>query len=1282
MGDVLTYHVDPARTGHKPNFIFSPIGGTWRKYAEIQVGAPVRAAPLFLSQYTFSAGPHAGETHDVVIITAADNRVFAYSENSLLSGAGNSQLWMQQGLGPATPRGGSNPASAPASLGYSNIPAPIGICGTPVIDRANDLIYVMVCNGPAWSETYKICALDLNTGSLVDQAQLSDAGAADRPTFSAPAQDQRGGLNLVNGWIFAVFADFQWGDRGTYYGWIVACSQADLTQQLFLPTTLTNTQGGGAWGPGGAAAAPDNSVYVSTGNGKHPTYGAGKKPQPGDYFEGVVHAQIVAGPALKVVDYYQPTWAKDLNDSDQDFGGSSPIVLPPIGGKTFVITTAKDGNVYLLDKTLPGFGNELWTSRNHGGLFQAESKTAPAYFHDPVGGGDYVYVVGSNSPGLVAFKVDAANNALVKVWDAGMSFSDGPGSPFIISEPTTNRALVWSVDGQTQNDDKINRKAVLRAWDAITGALAFHSDAVQGNGIDVDSPNFAPVTAGGESIFVGTLSSVFCYANVPPTISLIIIQSTFGQNEVELGLPGTSSFTAAGYVQLDGFKPSDIGNLAAPDAQPTFGFTLPLGLPAPVVAGINSMNMTAVFTGPVLPLDASLPDAPQGFLFPFKVTFNSDAGFVAMRAAGLDHTFITLTANLPIKGLGLSASGQVELTTGEDPRFVNVNPQNPTQFPTWLSFDLRFFKVLVPPGKSVTQYGATIATADDAPSFITKALGNFTNGDFNALHQDERSTKIEYLQHDNAGNAAFNFAVARVRLAGKNAGTAKQVRVFFRLFNAQTTASAFNATTYNTYSDGVSYGHKIPLLGIESGEYVTIPCFASQREILKDPTKSMTDQYDPINVRDLATNPGVEIDYFFGCWLDVNQPLQKVLPTSVQAMNPDRGPWTGVPLHSLQDAFLSAPHQCLIAEISFDETPVPPGANTGNSDKLAQRNIAWIDGPNPGIAASRLMPHPIQIRPTDKGAKNPDELMILWGKTPKGSEAQLYLPSLSAAEVVRLANLRYCDHDLRMIDDHTIACATGAATLIPLPEDNALAAGLLTIGLPSTVTKGDAYTVMVRQLTDARGAAPPPPPPPRIQSPASHKIGPKPKTAAHPAPAVAGGALIEWRRARGAFQFNMTISTKEQLLLSEERLLAWLRWMELKMPKTRSWYPVLRRYIDQIAGRVQGFGGDPGKIGPSPTGNVGPKGGPHPGGPGGGGHEARRHFTGKVAMLIFDRFGDFEGFALDTEDGERKFFNRERDFKRLVERGWSERLRITVVTERDRPHEAISIWVHQPPASI
>jgi len=80
--------------------------------------------------------------------------------------------------------------------------------------------------------------------------------------------------------------------------------------------------------------------------------------------------------------------------------------------------------------------------------------------------------------------------------------------------------------------------------------------------------------------------------------------------------------------------------------------------------------------------------------------------------------------------------------------------------------------------------------------------------------------------------------------------------------------------------------------------------------------------------------------------------------------------------------------------------------------------------------------------------------------------------------------------------------------------------------------------------------------------------------------------------------------------------------------------------------------------------------------------EERQAFTGKIAGLIFDRFGDFEGFLLDTEDGERRFFSREKEIEALAERAWRDRLRITVWVERHEPHRPLSIIIRQPLASF
>jgi hypothetical protein len=679
--------------------------------------------------------------------------------------------------------------------------------------------------------------------------------------------------------------------------------------------------------------------------------------------------------------------------------------------------------------------------------------------------------VGSGSPGLIAYRVDLSGikPALTEAWNANLSFGDAPGSAFVMADPSTQKALVWVVDGVD------GTPAVLRAFDAVSGVLLFQSDALPSNEVG-QCPHFAPVVAAGRSVLVGTNTGVIGYTNLPPTLSLIIDQSTYGQDEVETQLPGTAKFPA-GWVKLDGFRPQDLGlnsgNLNNPPAASIPTFAPPVldpSLPASVKAALAAMLQTPAFAPPVVPGDPALPDTPQCFLFPFTVSFTGDAGFTAMSGAApsITSTFVTLQAS----GSGLSDSAQIELTTGEDPRFVDVDPNHPLQYPTWLSFDLRYFKVAVPPGATRTLFGATMTSNPaDAPGFIASVISNLKKADFDGLPQDEDTTKMKFLPTDNNGNFVFNFAVARVRVLAKSQTTAKTVRVFFRLFQAQNTVSDFNPnTTYRFFSDGTAYGHKVPLLGIQndsngSPEYVTVPCFATARVNSASPADMKT-QTDPPNARDLATTPNAEADYFFGCWLDVNQPSQRFLPSKPPAGNLD-GPWDGIPLFSLQEAIVTAPHQCLIAEIRFDDTPIPAGATTGTSDKLAQRNIAWIDGPNPGLVASRRMPHPVQVRRTPQGSRNPDELMVLWGSTPSGSEAELYLPELSAPEILRLADRRYADHRLRIVDPHTIACPSGGATFVPLPEGGPLAAGLLTIDLPSGIRRGDAYTIMVRQLTDA-----------------------------------------------------------------------------------------------------------------------------------------------------------------------------------------------------------------------
>ena len=348
-------------------------------------------------------------------------------------------------------------------------------------------------------------------------------------------------------------------------------------------------------------------------------------------------------------------------------------------------------------------------------------------------------------------------------------------------------------------------------------------------------------------------------------------------------------------------------------------------------------------------------------------------------------------------------------------------------------------------------------------------------------------------------------------------------------------------------------------------------------------------------------------------------------------------------------------HQCLVAEINLD-APAPrvaTGTAPANSDKLAQRNLTIV-----GVASPHQVPVTFDIKPTATtlapGA-TPDELLIDWGGVPAGTKASMFLPGTSADTILETANRLYLAHGLSRVDGQTISCQARGLTFVPIPPGiGSNYAGLLTIDLPTHVPRDRVFKVVTKQVRTVKARRPVPIP----------VLG-----AAETHAAVSKPDLIEWRRVVGAFQVSIPVSTRERLLPIEERLLSVLGWIASKMSLTDRWYPVFQRYLQQVGGRVKDLGGDPSTIVPSPSGEPDR---PKPG--------DERCVTGKVVGIIFDHFGDFEGFILDAEDREHKFLSRERDVEQLVERAWRERLRITVCAARHSPHRVDTIIVREPPA--
>ena len=772
-----------------------------------------------------------------------------------------------------------------------------------------------------------------------------------------------------------------------------------------------------------------------------------------------------------------------------------------------------------------------------------------------------------------------------------------------------------------------------------------------------------------------------------PSIGFVFGKSTFSQDEVTAG----QAFNPAFYINVDGFTNEALGFNAPSDLNsqpgdiPTITFNVDPSLNTTLTPSqINTItaNLPSNFLGfgpsPILADDNTLNEELQSFFYPYTITFPSSSSFTNLYGAlnTNQFVFVTLTASFTVGNVTVTAQAAIELTKAEDPYFENLDKTNPKAFPVWLSYDLRFFKAT--PTQSPELFSISNPTdATDCIRYIQAVINNLntTNGGQfdSAFTQDEEASALEYLPAGKSGNVTFNFAMARVRISSNQSETIGPVRVFFRLFPVQSTSTTFaevgtHQGAYRWGTNGTA-GHKIALMGVEKDqngnlEWATIPCFATARVNLPPANAPMNQQTDTPNARSITTIAASEVDTFFGCWLDLNQqgqsgppnlPSQLIFPTSPpSAQSAWDGTYSGT-LVSINQIITNALHECLVAEIRFDDTPTPPGANPSDSDKLAQRNIAWLDAPNPGLNPSRVVAHPFEVKASSPSVDEVDEMLVFWGATPSRSVASFYLPAIHAADVIALATEMYPAHRLSIVDDHTIGCPVGDATLIPIPKGVGSFAGLLTVDLPSGIHRGDSYEIVLRQITKAT-AVPYTSPPIEVTRVAAAAIE----------------APFSWRKTSGTFQATVTISTKEELLYPEERLLAWLKWKVSVVPKTLRFYPVLKRYLSVVIGRVGGFGGNPGKIPPSPSGNVPghpihPQPPPHH-------RPGIMEYTGKVVALIYGRFGDFAGFKLLSEHGhEHEFHGREPAVEALVKSAWIERSVISVHVEEHRREHPTSI---------
>src|SRR5215472_3308031 len=732
--------------------------------------------------------------------------------------------------------------------------------------------------------------------------------------------------------------------------------------------------------------------------------------------------------------------------------------------------------------------------------------------------------------------------------------------------------------------------------------------------------------------------------------SFWVDKSTFGRDEVTDATtpPNNGSFPSSLWLVVDGLNRQVLGA-----ATPTLSGS---------ATTFHRMTVPSDLAGAEYEFPAK-PLLPQRVRFPYDVDFTAgDLAFFP--APGAAPITLELDGAFTLGGNTARASTILELTGGADPYFTNVNPALGNV--SYLSQDLRVFTATPAVNSHPVPGGPTFGTDSVGGAYAyIQALINSLNAGYgkpagvdpcdpasNVIPgQTGALTGDSSVTPHSGSHANYNFAVARVRLRGGPGDTAAGVKVFFRLWATQTADTDYDpTTTYLSHNDASG----LPAWPLAPSASQTVPMFAtSSSPSLADPNNP---EYGTtgINNRTITVATGDAQWAYFGCFLDVYDPANIVNGAQIQSL-------------------LTGTHHCLVAQIAYDPTPIINAngitASPGTSDKLAQRNLQITASDNPGAAATHLIPQTFDLRPTANIgppagvlASYPDELMIDWGDTPANSTASIYWPQVVAADIIAAASALYSSHQLSASDPHTIQCpVTAGVTYVPIPQGTGQwLAGLLTVDLPPTVVAGQEFDVVLRRVRSRQAiqlqlpveetdeAEPQAEPTRRARSRGRRTEGQldTPIASKHDVPQE-----TNWRYVTGAFRVKIPVSKAPAILPQERDTLAIFKWRLLQTSPTSRWHPVLQRYVDLVAARVAGLGGDPGAIAPSPDGAPQPT-----------REKPGRTTTGRVLEVRYDCAGHISAFILGGCCGHAEFRASEPGLSRILLQAMRHRLRVTDTT--------------------
>lgn len=435
---ITTYHYDNLRTGwnnDESTLTYRSVGGgSFGLLHSVPLDDQVDAQPLLVPNVTTTRGRASGSAHDVVYVATESNSVYAIDASS---GA----VLFQTNLG----------SPVPTPLGCTNNGPNVGIDGTPVIDQAAGVMYVIAYTLESNTPTYRIHELSLS--DLTDVVPSVVVSASHELTngktftFNATYQRQRPGLLEANGNVYAGFGSFcdfsASQSRGWLLGWQTG-SLAPLAANRLNDSLATSPDDfflSSIWMSGyGLAADPSGNVYFVTGNSDY----------SGNTYNGVTNIQEsvakVSADLTDLLSIFTPSDVGQLDQYDADFGSGGVMLLPMVHGSSVPLAAAigKVGTMFLLNQNSLGGYVQSGPNNDLAEVSVGGCWCGPSYYAID---NRRQRIVASGGSSVTIWKVqDKSKVSLTQIGSAGLPNGQDPGFfTTVSSKKNGHNAIVWAL---------------------------------------------------------------------------------------------------------------------------------------------------------------------------------------------------------------------------------------------------------------------------------------------------------------------------------------------------------------------------------------------------------------------------------------------------------------------------------------------------------------------------------------------------------------------------------------------------------------------------------------------------------------------------------------------------------------------------------------------------------------------------------------------------------------------------------------------------------------------